>query len=134
MHHINIPKDKRRSMADLHFDHVQWTNSLRFYKEEIGIFRNRLEEVVSKNTKSEFAARAEHFQNNFILQNEQIDTLAHDIKIHENEMSAFAKEQPIAAEHGTFANHEGLEDRMETFVKLYQELKADFNRFLSEWM
>jgi hypothetical protein len=121
-------------MSDLHFEHVQWTNALRFYKDELGIFRNRLEEVVSRNNGHDFSAKAEQFQNNFILQNEKVDVLVHDIKMHEQELSDYAKDYPIASDHVFFENHDGLEERMNSFVDLYKDLKGDFNRFLTEWM
>ncbi len=123
MQTVNIPKENRRYMYDLHFEHMQWNNQLRFFKQEIEIFKARLGEVIQKNTDRDVMREAEHFQNSFILQNEQIDTLLHDIKMHETELVKYAKDHPIAVEHTYFENHNGLEERMGSFHKLHAELK-----------
>ncbi len=134
MHTINIPKDQRRYMSDLHFEHMQWNNQLGFFRQELEIFKSRLEEIVDRNTHQEVLSQAEHFQNNFILQNEQIDTLLHDIKMHEEELVQYAKDHPLGVEHTYFENHSGLEERMESFKKIYADLKEEFQRYLAKWM
>lgn len=134
MNTINIPKENRRYMADLHFEHMQWNNQLRFFRDELEIFKARLAEVVDRNTSQEALSQAEHFQNNFILQDEQMDILMHDIKVHENELVQYAKDHPVAVEHTYFENHDGLEDRMEQFKKIYSELKQDFHRYVAKWL
>lgn len=130
----NIPVSERRYMADLHFDHQMWLNSLQFYKEELSIFEGRLGEVSFRNSSIDVKARVEHFQNQFIRQHEVIDILRHDINAHENELANYAKEHPVALEHVYFSNHSDLEDRMATFVKIWKELRMDYMKFLSTWM
>lgn len=129
-----LPKENRKYMSDLHFEHSMWKNALAFYTEELQIFTNRLEEVVSKNTSHEMAASAEHFQNHFIREKEVIDILNHDINAHEKTLVEFAKDHPIAVDHVYFDNHTGLEDRMETFAKLWKEMRAEYMDFLRKWM
>lgn len=129
-----IPTQDRRYMADLHFEHDMWTNALNFYKEELKIFENRLGEVSAKNSDIDVKAQVEHFQNQFIREAEVIDTLIHDIKMHEEELVKYAKEHPVAIDHVYFENHTGLEDRMKTFNKLWKELRNEFMKFLSKWM
>ena len=121
-------------MVDLHFEHEMWNNALAFYKEELRIFESRLGEVSAKNTGMEVKAKVEHFQNQFIREHEVIDTLLHDIKIHEETLINYAKEHPIALDHVYFENHTGLEDRMEIFQKIWKELREEFMFFLRDWM
>jgi len=134
MNTINIPKDKRKYMQDLHFEHMQWNNQLNFFKEELGIFKTRLEEIVSRNTDNDVMREAEHFQNNFILQEEKIDEMLHNIKMHEQELVQYAKDHPVAVEHTYFENYSGLEEGMESFKKIYAELKEEYQRYLAKWM
>ena len=134
MNTINIPKDKRKYMQDLHFEHMQWNNQLNFFKEELGIFKTRLEEIVSRNTDNDVMREAEHFQNNFILQEEKVDEMLHNIKMHEQELVQYAKDHPVAVEHTYFENHSGLEEGMESFKKIYAELKEEYQRYLAKWM
>lgn len=130
----NIPVKERRYMADLHFEHQMWLNALKFYKEELAIFESRLGEVSFRNSASETKAQVEHFQNQFIREHEVIDTLRHDIKQHENMLVEYAKEHPVAVEHVYFRNHSELEDRMDTFNKIWRELRDEFMEFLRNWM
>tara|TARA_R110002049_G_scaffold165631_1_gene331539 strand:- start:672 stop:1055 length:384 start_codon:yes stop_codon:yes gene_type:complete len=121
-------------MSDLHFEHVAWNSELSFQKDELKIFQNRLEEVTSRWTKNEVMKEVEHFQNNFIRQNEVVDTLKHDINIHEEHLVKFDKEHPIASDHVHFNDHSELRDEVETQRKLYTNLKTDFLRFLTKTM
>ncbi len=121
-------------IGDLHFDHMEWLNSLQFYKEEIGIFERRLEEIVRRNNMHEVMAELEHFQNQFIREKEVIDELRHDIKGHENMLEKEAKEHPVAIDHRYFTDHTDLRDRFHTFEKIYHELKAEFRQWLAKRM
>ncbi|MCB0760793.1 MAG: hypothetical protein KDC12_04655 [Flavobacteriales bacterium] len=129
-----IPVEDRRYMSELHFDHELWVNQLRFFEQELRIFRNRLSEVSIQNTKSEVRAEVEHFQNQFIREKEVIDTLIHDINRHEAVLVQFAKDHPIASDHAYFENHNGLEDRMMMFGKIWFDLKKEFLDFLRKRM
>lgn len=124
-------KAPTKHINDLHFEHQVWLNALSFYKEEIGIFEKRLEEVVTRNTVTEVLAQVEHFQNQYIREREVIDELRHDIKQHENFLEKESKEHPVAIDHRAFGDHVELRDRMETFEKLYRELKTEFMQWLS---
>lgn len=121
-------------IGDLHFDHMEWLNTLSFYKDELGILERRLEHIVRRNTSNEIMAELEHFQNQFIREREVIDELRHDIKQHENLIGKEAREHPVALDHRYFTDHAGLRDRMETCEKIYAELKREYHRWLSKRM
>ncbi len=129
-----IPVEERRYMSELHFDHELWVNQLRFFEVELRIFKTRLAEVSIQNTKHEVRAEVEHFQNQFIRESEVIDTLIHDIKLHEKVLVEFAKDHPVATDHVHFKNHGELEDRMAIFGKIWFELKKEFLDFLRKRM
>lgn len=122
----------RKYIGDLHFDHMEWLNALRFYKDELGIFEHRLEDIVRRNTHAEVMAELEHFQNQFIREREVIDELRHDIKQHENLIEKEAKDHPVAVDHRYFTDHVELRDRMETYEKIYRELRHDYSRWLAK--
>ena len=121
-------------ISDLHFEHMLWLNSLKFYQDEIGVFERRLEEVAKRYTATEVLAQLEHFQNQYIRQREVLDELRHDIKAHENALEKEAREHPVAIDHRHFTDHSGLRDQMQTFEKLYRELKEEFYRWVGQWM
>lgn len=131
-HTVEAPA--RRHLSDLHFDHQEWLNRLRFYKDEINIFERRLEEIVKRNTTQEVMAELEHFQNKYIREREVIDELRHDIKQHENFLEREVNERPTAVDHRLFNDHGQLRDRMDTFERLYGELKHELHRWLAKRM
>lgn len=57
----------------LHSEHREWLNKLDFYKDDLVVLRQRLEEVAARNTLREIMAQVEHFQNLFIIQRNEID-------------------------------------------------------------
>ena len=72
-----------KGLYQLHEEHKQWLNNLNFYKDELVIMQNRISEIAQKNSAKEILANVEHFQNQFIIQKEQIDIISHEIKLHE---------------------------------------------------
>ena len=65
---------------------------------------------------------------------EVLDILSHDITVHEDGLSTFAKSNPIALDHVHFDDHTKMRDEFEMQHKLYTEMKRKFLRFLTEVM
>jgi molybdenum cofactor biosynthesis enzyme MoaA len=127
-------KQQRKHIDELHFDNKLHLNQLSFYKQEIEIFKHRLEELAAKNTKTEVTAGIEQFQNQFIRQLEVNDELRHKINLHEQNLADYAKEHPVAIDHVLFENNDAITNEVNRYTELYNEMKNNFNRFLSEWM
>ena len=121
-------------LHNLHFENVNWFKELEFFKDELGSFKHRLEELVQAWTKTEVLAQAEHFQNQFIRHDEVIDELKHKIKIEEQQLAKYAKEHPIAIDHVHFKDHSSLREEVTMQRKLYSELKQEFFRYLSKYL
>jgi hypothetical protein len=119
-----------QEIQTLHFEHKLWLNELKFFADELIIYNHRLEDLVDKSNDKEMLASLEHFQNQFIRQKEVLDTLTHDINIHEKSLKAVF-EGKIEADTDY---HEYLRDQVDTFKKIYNELKAEFYRFMAKWM
>ncbi len=131
---MSTTKQKPIYLSDLHFEHKAWVNELTFHKEEVDTFENRIAEVAKRNTQDEMRAKLESFQNRFIREKEVIDILLHDVNQHEHGLAAYAEEHPVAIDHKHFDDHAELRDRMDTFRKLFTELKKEFYRFVAKWM
>lgn len=122
-------------LNQLHFEHSLWSNELSFYKDELKLLNNYLEEIASKNTKHDVMVEVEQFQNRFIRQKEVLDTLLHDINEHEQlVLHAFQNLNPIQATKSKFEDHAALRESIDTFKKLYAELKLEFFKFLNRRM
>src|SRR5215216_2227164 len=109
-----------------------WKRELSSTKEEIKSFEQELADLACRNHNREVLAHVEHFQNNFIRQKEVIDELRHDLPDSRFKVeNVFNSRYQVDEEHDIHAH---LSDRMETFRKLYYELKDDFQKFESDYL
>lgn len=65
---------------------------------------------------------------------EVIYILIHDINRHEEVLAISVIENPVVSDHKLFDDHSGLRNRMETFLKRYNQLKPEFTRYLAKYM
>jgi hypothetical protein len=121
-----------KKIYDLHREHVEWLSKLSFYADEIKIMDRRIAEVVTKNNQKDILAEAEHFQNQLILQKEQIDILRHDIKKHEVVIETNIDANPIASDRRKLPDHKEQSAKMEMFEKIFTELRREFEKFLAK--
>ncbi|MEZ4720677.1 MAG: hypothetical protein R2813_02240 [Flavobacteriales bacterium] len=129
-----VEKEKKVHIDDLHFEHQRWVKELKFYKDELPVFKSRLEEIASRYTDSEVLKELEHFQNQLYIHNNAIDELIHDINGHESEIAKYAESHPVAIDHVLFQDHAPLRDKIETNRRMVADLKQDFYKYLAKWM
>lgn len=127
-------KAQKKHIDELHAEHKAWLSDTKFYEDELKVYQHRLSEVASKNTNTEAAKQVEHFHNQFVIQEEELDAVKQEIKRHEQGLVNETIHNPIAIDHRLFDDHTELRERVETYKKLYELLKTDFNQFLSKWM
>lgn len=125
---------QRTHINDLHFEHQMWLSETAFYGDQLTIFQKRLDEIAKRNNGVEVSKEIDHFQNQFIIQKEQMDIIDHEVRVHEQWLSNFAKEHPVAIEHRYFGEHTDMYDKMETFKRLFNELKTEFYDFMEKRM
>lgn len=118
-------------VENLHLEHRLWQNELSFFADQLKIFEHHLERLVSKKNDRDVLANLEHFQNQFIRQKEVLDQLKHDIKIHDQEMGRMLQnnQEPNEAD---LVRHNKVDDQMQTFRKIYSELRDEFLQFMAE--
>jgi L-lactate utilization protein LutC len=111
-------------------EHHTWDRLLAFFKQENAYLKTRLSEVLDRDMDKDFLALAEHFQNQFIVKDEFIDILKHDI----NEMTMILKQDIIAARNipdkRLEARQNKLRDEVDFLEKNFTELKKEFNNYL----
>lgn len=107
-----------------------WQRMLEFFKQENAFLKTRLSEVVDRNTDKEFLALAEHFQNQFIIKDDFIAELKHDI----NEMETILKTSTTPLKNmpdkRVEAKHIKLRNEIEYLEKNFTQLKNEFNKYL----
>jgi hypothetical protein len=109
-------------------EHKTWSRSLEFFKQENAFLKNRLAEVVDQNMDKGFLSLAEHFQNKFIIKDEFIDELRHDINTQKDRLSVKAE---ALTDVKLIKQQEKLRNEMEYFEKDFNQLKNEFNKYLS---
>jgi len=111
-----------------HHENKTWTRLLEFFKQENAFLKTRLSEVVDHRTDKEFLALAEQFQNRFVLKDEFIDELRHDIHEHDTNL---LNANDIVSNNKLCKRQEKLRNEMEFFEKDFNTLKNEFNKYLS---
>lgn len=117
-----------------HDEHRDWMSKLKFYEDEILILKNRLSEIVTKNTQKDILAQAEHFQNQLIVQKENIDEISHSITVDEDLIQKAVDKKPKFVDQLNTEPHAKEKLAMESFDKNFTELRAEFNKFASKIM
>jgi vacuolar-type H+-ATPase subunit H len=115
-------------------DHLEWLKSIDFYEDEFDTLEKRLMEIADKNSGHEVMAGVEHFQNQFIVQRNNIDELRHSINEHAGKVSADAKAHAGKMETYLIGEHDRVKDQFNIFEKIVKELRHEFNLFLAKWM
>jgi len=115
-------------------EHQEWLNAIDFYKSEFDILQKRLAEIVTKNTSHDALEGVEHFQNQFIVQRNNIDELRHNINEHAHKTKVDAEKHAGHIEEALAEEHEKLKDEFSVFEKVVKELRQEFNEYLTKWM
>ncbi len=123
------------SIKHLDNQHNQWLRSLNFYKTEIAILKGILTEIAGKNTGTDAMKDVEHFENQFKVQNEQIDTLAHDIHVNVDAIGTQAQLPNASYVDGPLlTKHHKLGEQFDITEQVIRELIQSFRRFAEKWM
>lgn len=105
-----------------------------FYDSDLDTLEGRLVDIVKKNNNREAMAGVEHFQNQFIVQRNNIDELRHSINEHTHHVATDAQLHAGKMESSRTAEHALLQEQVAGFEKVMQELRHEFNLFLTKWM
>ncbi len=125
---------EKKSVQALHLEHRTWMNELQFAEDELGIYQKRLEALVADRYDKEMMVSLEHFQNQFIRQQEVINDLKHRLRRHESRIcQLLAQVQGQDVNRIFAADHGKLREDMVQFRKIFQELKQHFYHFLAKW-
>lgn len=116
----------------LHKECKEWLSELDLYNSELKIFRARLKEVAGKNSSAVILKQVEHFQNQFILQQEALETIRHEISVHDQAVARELEAHKILDEQDYPGDQFELRHKIFMQGKLFRELKHEFYNFLGE--
>lgn len=124
----------KENIFNQHEENTDWMNRLDFYKAEIDILKNLLGEVAEKNTAEDVQKQVEHYQNQFIVQRNNIDLLAHNIQLNEDELQKEIVSNPVAVDHRKMEYHQTEKEFIDFFETNFNEVRHDFKVFAAKWM
>jgi hypothetical protein len=116
-------------VKDLSFDHELWDNEMKFYRNELEIFEHRLEQDVVRLSDRQALSELEHFQNQFIRQNEVLDLLNKRVRQNRKNIARASVKGTISDDHQLVKDYIDLRDEFEIFEKIYFDLKKKFVDF-----
>jgi seryl-tRNA synthetase len=119
---------KVSTTEQFHHENKTWGRMLEFFKQENTFLKNRLSEVLDLSSDKNFLALAEQFQNKFILKDEYIDELRHDIN---EQIQGLCNNAESIINTRITKRQEKLRNEMEYFEKDFNKLKNEFNKYLS---
>ncbi|MGB3008392.1 MAG: hypothetical protein WBC06_17890 [Chitinophagaceae bacterium] len=122
------------SISNLDSDLNLWEKGLEFYRDELSLLGNRLIEVSSRNTKQEAFEGIEHFQNQFMIQRKNIQDIKHEVKSYKNSISSDVYHHDGQVNTELIEEGKILKDKYESFERIMNGLRHEFNAFLSKWM
>lgn len=115
-------------------DHTDWLNSLGFYEDDLKILEDRLAEVAIKNTSFESRQGVEHFQNQFVIQRNNVAELRHKIKEYVHLLAVDAQVHAGHINNSSLDTHKQLEEEFNSLEIVIRDLRSEFNEFLVKWM
>ncbi len=119
---------------DLHFEHRRWQAGIFFWQDELKSFKSRLEELATRFTDKKVLAQLEHFQNQFVRHVEVINSLEHEINVHETDLAEHSEKKEEVLDRNLTKIHFEFREHMEVQRKIYADLKEKFFRFLSKYI
>lgn len=126
MKEINI-----KHIANLHTDALR---ALDFYKQDIQILKKRLEEIAADNTGHEVAEKVEYFQNQFLIQSNNIDELKHNLNQNLNKIEEQVKSSAGFLDQSAADQNAEIYDQYLSLEKIVNDVRHQFNSFASRWM
>jgi hypothetical protein len=107
-----------------------WRQILRNYRDEFQLSRKSLEEICTKTLSKDQLKELEHFDNQFLIQLINIHDLKQFIKAHEKKIDIESAGVESMADE-TYSEHEELLDQFLSLENTLQELRIEFNNFIS---
>lgn len=117
---------------DLHFEHQQWSRELDFWQDELKTFKHRLEELYSKWKDKELLTRLDHYENRFRIHSDKIHEFKQRIYAHELNMAQHTKVGDISIDRVSYPYHLDFRQQIEVQREMYNELKKEFFKFLTQ--
>jgi predicted nucleic acid-binding Zn-ribbon protein len=126
-------EQKINYLSDLEFNLDTWKRELKFHRDEMDTFQEKLEEVATrKNLDKEALVALESFQNKILRERKVISDLLHKIKQKRLSIKTADLSEPVDGR--LYREQIPLRDEMKTYIKLHYDLKEQMMDFFTKWL
>ena len=115
-------------------EHQEMINTLEFYASDIKFLEKLLTEVLEKNSNHEVKTEAEHFQNQFIIQQKNIDEIKSKILINKHEAAMEAKVHAGKVDERLVTDIHQIKQDANQIEKTIEEIRFAFKKFVAKWL
>ena len=119
-------------LSDLKFNLETWKRELKFHKNEMETFQEKLEEIALREKNTKALKPLESFQNRIMIEQDAISKLIHRINNRMKNINTVDYNEQI---DGRLQNEQHtLREDMRTYIKLHYDLKEEMMNYFLEWL
>ena len=115
-------------------EHQEIINTIEFYASEIKFLEKLLTEVLEKNSNHDVKTEAEHFQNQFIIQQKNIDEIRSKILFNKHEAAMEAKVHAGKVDERLVTDIHQIKHDADQIEKAIEEIRFAFKKFVAKWL
>jgi predicted nucleic acid-binding Zn-ribbon protein len=120
-------------LSDLEFNLDTWKRELKFHRDEMDSFQEKLEEVAKrKDLDRDALAKLERFQNKIMRERKVISDLLHKIKEKKLNVKTADINEPLDGR--LYREQKPLREEMRTYIRLHYDFKEEMMDFFTEWL
>jgi len=126
-------EQKVNYLSDLEFNLDTWKRELKFHRDEMDTFQDKLDEVAArKNLNKDALIALESFQNKILRERKVISDLLHKIRKKRLKVKTADISEPLDGR--LYREQIPLRDEMRTYIRLHYDLKEEMMVFFTQWL
>ncbi len=126
-------EQKVNYLSDLEFNLDTWKRELKFHRDEMDTFQEKLDEVAArKNLDKKALIELESYQNKVLRERKVISDLLHKIRQKRLKLKTADINEPLDGR--LYREQIPLRDEMRTYIRLHYDLKELMMDFFTKWL
>jgi len=126
-------EQKVNYLSDLEFNLDTWKRELKFHRDEMDTFQEKLDETAKRKSLDKNAmVSLEAFQNKILRERKVISDLLHKIKNKRLIVKTADISEPLDGK--LYREQIPLRDEMRTYIRLHYDLKEEMMNFFTKWL
>lgn len=122
-------ESKVYNISELHFEHRLWKSETKIIIGELNIYLEWLSCMSQKSREIEYQKSINYFQNKFDIQKNHFDGFNDKINAQDSYIDSLEKDSGKDISTSTIADHSNLRADINVALRLYKELKLEYNNF-----